>query len=218
MRVQVVFFDVGETLVDETRYWALWADWLGVPLGDLLAARDATIARREHHRRAFAMVAPHADPVAIQRERHAAGEAFSLREDDLYPDARACLAAVRGLGVRVGFASNAGFMNAGMNVLLGHPGDVPPGPDEPPAEKPDPLFFSRLVERAGCPPASIAYVGDRVDTDVLPALGAGMVSVFLKRGPWGAVHATWPEAAHAHACVDSLLELPAALERIGATR
>jgi hypothetical protein len=42
--------------------------------------------------------------------------------------------------------------------------------------------------------------------------------VFLKRGPWGAVHAAWPEAALAPACIDSLLDLPAALERIGATR
>ena len=31
MAVRVVFFDVGETLVGETRYWNEWADWPGVP-------------------------------------------------------------------------------------------------------------------------------------------------------------------------------------------
>ncbi len=29
--MKAVVFDVGETLVDETRYWDEWADWLGVP-------------------------------------------------------------------------------------------------------------------------------------------------------------------------------------------
>jgi len=28
-RLQAVFFDVGETIVDETREYGTWADWLG---------------------------------------------------------------------------------------------------------------------------------------------------------------------------------------------
>src|SRR2546421_90534 len=31
MTIRAVFFDVGETLVDETRQWGAWADWLGIP-------------------------------------------------------------------------------------------------------------------------------------------------------------------------------------------
>ena len=31
MPIRWVFFDVGETLVDETRAWTSWAAWLGVP-------------------------------------------------------------------------------------------------------------------------------------------------------------------------------------------
>ena len=31
MTITAVFFDVGETLFDETRLWQLWADWLDVP-------------------------------------------------------------------------------------------------------------------------------------------------------------------------------------------
>jgi hypothetical protein len=30
-RIKSVFFDVDETLVDETREYGTWADWLGVP-------------------------------------------------------------------------------------------------------------------------------------------------------------------------------------------
>jgi hypothetical protein len=28
--VKAVFFDVGETLMNESRLWSLWADWLGI--------------------------------------------------------------------------------------------------------------------------------------------------------------------------------------------
>jgi hypothetical protein len=38
-----------------------------------------------------------------------------------------------------------------------------------------------------------------------------MVSVFLRRGPWGYLHATRPEAAAARIRIDALDELPAAL-------
>src|SRR5205814_1464886 len=60
--------------------------------------------------------------------------------------------------------------------------------------KPSPLFFARVAEEAGCRPSEIAYVGDRVDNDVVPAATAGMVAVFLRRGPWALLHAHRPEA------------------------
>ena len=43
MAVRVVFFDVGETLVDETRLWRAWADWLDVPHFAFFAMMGAVI-------------------------------------------------------------------------------------------------------------------------------------------------------------------------------
>lgn len=63
--------------------------------------------------------------------------------------------------------------------------------------KPDPAFFARVAAELGAAPGNIAYVGDRVDNDVLPARRAGMLAVHLRRGPWGVLHADWPEAAQA---------------------
>ena len=80
--------------------------------------------------------------------------------------------------------------------------------------KPAPEFFAYVVAAAGVPAEEIAYVGDRLDNDVLPAREAGMVSVFLRRGPWGFVHANRPEAAAARIRIDSLAELPAALRDV----
>ena len=56
--------------------------------------------------------------------------------------------------------------------------------------KPDRAFFDRTLELIGSPdPGFVAYVGDRVDNDVLPAVAAGMRAVWLRRGPWGLLHA-----------------------------
>src|SRR5207244_11432590 len=79
------------------------------------------------------------------------------------------------------------------------------------AEKPSPGFFARVVAEAECAPAAVAYVGDRLDNDVLPAVEAGMTGVFLKRGPWGWLHASSPDAARATVRIDLLSELSGAL-------
>ena len=77
-------------------------------------------------------------------------------------------------------------------------------------EKPEPEFFVAAAELAGMPPQNIAYVGDRIDNDVLPAADAGMRPILIRRGPWGYLHARRPEAARA-TVIDSLLELPGLL-------
>ncbi len=74
--------------------------------------------------------------------------------------------------------------------------------------KPDPAFFEHVVELAGFPAPEVAYVGDRVDNDVLPAARAGLVAVHVRRGPWGSLQRTPAEAAIG---VDDLASLPQAL-------
>jgi len=63
------------------------------------------------------------------------------------------------------------------------------------------------VSECGVEAEEVAYVGDRVDNDVEPALAAGMVAVHVKRGPWGHLHDPPREALR----VLSLDELPAVL-------
>ena len=57
------------------------------------------------------------------------------------------------------------------------------------------------------PGCKIAYVGDRVDNDVGPAIAAGMAGVHIRRGPWGHLQEPPPEAIR----IRSLDELPKAL-------
>jgi FMN phosphatase YigB (HAD superfamily) len=75
-------------------------------------------------------------------------------------------------------------------------------------EKPSPQFFAKVAEAAGAEPGEIAYVGDRLDNDVLPAAACGMAAVFLRRGPWGLAHDGDPRLAAAAVRLTDLGDLP----------
>ena len=80
--MRAVVFDVGETLVDETRMWTDWADWLGVPRLTFLASLGAVIARGGDHRAVFDMVRSGIDVAAEWERRLAAGRAQPLGAAD----------------------------------------------------------------------------------------------------------------------------------------
>jgi len=213
--IRAVFFDVGETLVDESRLWRLWADWLGVPRETFLDALGAVIARGEHHRRVFDVVRPDLAPfdlAAARRARAAAGwpeDAFGA--DDLFPDALPCLRALHAGGYVLGIAGNQPVHVEPMLRALDARVDVVASSERWGVEKPSGAFFAHVVEAAGVPAAEIAYVGDRLDNDVLPAVDAGLAGILVRRGPWGTAHARRPEAARAAAVVGDLAELPNAI-------
>src|SRR5450756_841754 len=73
MAIRAVVFDVGETLIDETRLWTAWADRLGLPRLTFLAALGAVIARGGDHRTVFGLFRPGFDVDAVQARRRAAG-------------------------------------------------------------------------------------------------------------------------------------------------
>jgi HAD superfamily hydrolase (TIGR01509 family) len=191
MAVTAVVFDVGETLVDETRNWERVADATGVPRFTLMALVGATIARGEPHRVALDLLGVDVPP-------------WAFREDELYPDTLPCIRALRGRGLLVGAVGN---MAIAHEELVRPHVDYVSSSERFGVQKPAPEFFSRVAEGVGRPAGEIAYVGDRVDNDVEPALAAGMVAVHVRRGPWGHLQEPPAEAIR----IRSLDELPAAL-------
>ena len=209
--LRAVVFDLGETLVCEQRHWGEWADYLGVPRLTFFAALGIVVERRLDHRQVFQVLRPGFDYDAALTERVAAGDDLAYRASDCYPDAVACLERLRSTGLRIGIAGN---QPAGIELTLAGIGlraDLVASSGTWGLAKPSPAFFARIVDELDLPPGQIAYVGDRVDNDVVPARAAGMRAVFLHRGPWGIAQATWPEAGAAVATIESLDELPAAL-------
>lgn len=215
-RPRTVVFDIGETLVDETRHWGEWADWLGVTRLAFFGALGAVIARGEPHRRVFDLVRPGFDYAAAHRRREAEGWTYELEGADFYPDALASLAALRGAGFKVGVAGNQPLAAEAALAAVGAPADFVASSARLGVEKPDPRFFELVAAMAGEAAEQVAYVGDRLDNDVLPARRAGMLAIFIRRGPWGFVHATLPEAAEADLRIESLSELPGLLASLRA--
>jgi HAD superfamily hydrolase (TIGR01549 family) len=211
MPIRAVVFDFGETLVDETRIWAAWADWFGVTHLTLFGVLGGLIERGEDHRRLIEIMRPESTFRQEREARAAAGRDFMPDATDFYPDAVPCIAALRAAGYRIGIAGNQPESAEEMLNAMGLDVDMVASSQRWGVEKPSPAFFDLVARTMGVNAAEIAYVGDRVDNDVVPAVRAGMIGIFLRRGPWGYLHADRPEASLAHLRLDSLADLPAAL-------
>ncbi len=208
MPIRAVCFDVGETLIDETRHWTEWAAFLGVPAMTLFTAIGVTMERGQSLRRVFEIFRPGLDPGTARRLRAEQGWVYDFTPADLYPDAIPCLTELRARGYKVLIAGNQPVESEAALARLELPADVIASSAGWGIAKPDPRFFAKVAEAAGEHPAHIAYVGDRLNNDVQPALAAGMTAVFVRRGPWGWMHAEKPEIAQAHIRLDDLRELP----------
>jgi HAD superfamily hydrolase (TIGR01662 family) len=202
-----VCLDVGETLIDETRIWGLWADVLGFTRLTFMAAFGAVLARGGEYSDVFEFLGRQ-DWRKHMPEVAAAYGGF--QESDLYVDALPALESLRASGYSVSIFANQPAERTAELRALGVDADVVAMSDELGLHKPAPEFFARALEMMADPdPGQVAYVGDRLDNDIRPALDAGMRTVWLRRGPWAVISDEAPPAATL--VVDSLTEL---VERI----
>jgi FMN phosphatase YigB (HAD superfamily) len=208
MPIRAVFFDVGETIVDESREYGTWADWLGVPRHTFSAVFGAVIARGLDYRQAFRVFRPDFDLAEERQRRVEAGRPETFAEENLYPDARPCLSALRGQGLLVGLAGNQTARAETILRELDLPVDLIGTSDGWGVEKPSVSFFQRVIQEAGCPADQILYVGDRLDNDVRPAQQAGIPTALIVRGPWGYILDMPSVSDGCLFRLDSLAELP----------
>ncbi len=204
-----VCLDVGETLIDETRVWSIWADELGVPRLTFLAALGAVIERGGEHRDVFPIFGADDWRLRMASIERAYG---GFQAHDLYADALRGLQGLRDAGYRLAIIANQPASRGGELRAIGVDAEVMAMSEGIGVAKPDPAFFAKALELMGGPhPGSVAYVGDRVDNDVLPSARAGMRAVWLQRGPWGVIQRP-PDGVQPALSVGSLDEL---VERIG---
>jgi FMN phosphatase YigB (HAD superfamily) len=210
-RIKAVFFDIGETLINEGEIHGRWADWLGVPRHTFFTVLGAILATGGTPKDLFECFRPGFDLAAEAKRRAAAGAPNGFGPADLYPDVRACLAEVRSQGLYVGVAGNQPPRAAGQFAALGLDVDVVGISAVWGIEKPAPEFFARCVDEAGCAPGELLYVGDRIDNDVRPALAYGVQVAHLRRGPWGFIQRDDEALSRCLFRLQSLAELPALL-------
>ncbi len=209
-----VVFDVGETLVDETRVWSTWADVVGIPRLTFMAVLGAVIARGGGHQEVFRELGlPHWEHYRDELE----ASYGPIRDDDLYPDVRPALTAISVLGYRIAVFGNQPARRTADLRALDLPVEVIAMSDEMGVAKPAPEYFARVLELLDDPDAAaVVHVGDRVDNDVLPAAAAGLGSVWIRRGPWGKIQRL-PDGFDPPLVIDALVELPEGLERVFGT-
>ncbi len=171
--------------------WERAADLAGVPRFTLMGVLGGLAARGERHSRVWEL---------LEVERPAS----MWLPADFYPDALPVIDRLRARGLRVAAVGNTPAQTE--ELLAGPPRGArvvrAVGSREACARV---LRADRLRHRATG--EELAYVGDRVDNDVEPALAAGMTAVHLRRGPWGYLHEPPLEAIR----IRSLEELPEAL-------
>jgi HAD superfamily hydrolase (TIGR01549 family) len=212
-RIKAVWFDVGEVLIDETREYGTWADWLGVPRHTFSAVFGAVIARGGDYREVFQHFRPGFDLRAERQKRLDAGLGEYFNGLDLYPDVRPCLAALKEQGYFVGIAGNQTARAGRLLRELNLPCDVIATSDDWGAEKPSPTFFAKLISTSGLEPGSIAYVGDRLDNDLGPARASGLTSIAIRRGPWAFILGHITPGDDPAVMLSTLDDLPGSLVR-----
>ncbi|MBW1601027.1 HAD family hydrolase [Streptomyces sp. JJ66] len=209
--IRAIALDIGETLTHDTRYWASWADWLGIDRHTLSALVGAVVAQGRDNAEAVRLLKPGVDLEAEYAAREAAGLGERLEESDLYDDVRPALTALREAGVRVVAAGNqtrvAGRELRGLKL----PVDAVATSGEWGVAKPSAEFFLRVVDLADVSdPGQVLYVGDHPPRDVFPAREAGLMTAHLRRGPYGHLWADDPRVREASDYrIDSLHDLAA---------
>ena len=184
---------------------------LGIPRLTFMAVLGAAVERGGGYSRIFDEFGID-EPIWRARVPEVEERYGGFQEQDLYPDARRAVHALAGQGYHVGLVANQPASrtppSCGRSASTLKSWPCPTRWAWPSRTR---AFFARVLEMAGNPdPGQLAYAGDRVDNDVIPAAAAGMRAIWVRRGPWGLIqHAG---SASPALTVDSLDEL---VDRIG---
>ncbi|MGH2538964.1 MAG: HAD family hydrolase [Actinomycetota bacterium] len=214
MTVEMVFFDIGGVMYDDTVYARSWREALRESGGSFTdeefaaeyAAARAAQSGSFRRRLTLAFLGTDRDLDAVEAR---AARSWAYPPSALYPDVVPCLEALEGR-VRLGVIANqpssvrtamerdglAGFFEVwGVSDDLG-------------LQKPDPELFSHVLATARVDAARTVMLGDRLDYDVRPATAAGMRAVWVLRGEAPDDPST-EQLSEADASVRDLGEVPA---------
>ena len=171
-----IFFDVGSTLVDETKAYEH-------RILDAIEGTDVTVEQFMEKRLYFARQNLKGDLETVKY--------FGLKltpwhsEDETpYPDAEDILIYLRGKGYKIGVIANQPIGTAGRLEEYGllRYVDVVAASAELGVAKPDKIIFNKALEMAGCTANESVMIGDRLDNDIIPAKELGMKTIWIRQG------------------------------------
>jgi HAD superfamily hydrolase (TIGR01549 family) len=221
MGIEIVFFDIGGVMYDDTVYARAWHRALrdaGARFTDAEFDDEYTRARSAQagsfRRRLTARFLPGGDLPELER---LAARYWHYPPSALYDDVIPCLEELHGshrLGV---IANQPGEVRAAMrrDGLDGY-FEVWGVSDELGVGKPDPALFELSVKAARVAPDAAVMVGDRLDYDMRPAKRVGMRAIWMLRGE-APDDPTPEQLAETDGAIRGLAELADAVGRLGRT-
>lgn len=198
-QIEWLFFDVGSTLVDESR-------------ANEHRILDAVAGTDISYEQVYAQAVRLAEQNIAHPLKHLGLPLTPWHSEDerVYPQAGECLAGLH-RKYKIGIIANqapgtaARMEQYGLSQYL----DLIIASAEEGLEKPNLAIFELALKRTGCLPEHAAMIGDRLDNDIIPAKRSGMKTIWMRQGFGGMGHP--PTEKDAPDCsvnsLDELLEL-----------
>ena len=200
MKSEWLFFDVGSTLIDETKAYEH-------RIKDVIAGTDITYEQFNEKRRFFASQNLRGD---IEAMKHfgLTNTPWHSEDEYPYPEAGCVLANLYDKGYKLGVIAN---QPPGTEERLRSWGflkyiSIVAASAELGVAKPDKAIFAKAMEMVCCSPEKAVMIGDRLDNDIYPAMELGMDTVWIRQGFSVYQHPDDTRAAPNHV-IDNLNEL-----------
>ena len=173
--IKWLFFDIGSTLVDETKVYddifQKIAAAAGVSVEDV---KTQAIEFYKQNKRG------HREVIRLLGVDY---PEWSPLYEELYPDTAKCLQVLEKkyhLGIIANQIPGAEKRLEEMGIRRYF--DLIVSSAEEGIAKPDPGIFRIALTRAGCTPEQAVMIGDRIDNDIVPAKQMGMKTVRIRQG------------------------------------
>lgn len=194
--IKWLFFDVGSTLVDESR-------------ANEHRILDAIAGTEMTYEQAYARAVELAKQNVVHPLKRLGLPLTPWHSEDetVYPQAAHCLAALHEK-YKLGIIANQSPGTAGRMKEYGLAQylDLIIASAEEGLEKPDSRIFQLALSRAGCLPGHAVMIGDRLDNDIRPAKRLGLKTIWVRQG-FGGMGTPLAEEDTPDCRVNDLLEL-----------
>jgi putative hydrolase of the HAD superfamily len=171
-----LFFDIGSTLVDETKAY----DHRAL---DMLENTDITFWEFDQKRIELSKQGFDGNSEAI-RYFGLTKTPWHTEDEELFDDVFEVLDVLKAKNYKLGIIANQvpGAKERLQAWGLLNYFDVIATSAELGVAKPDRMIFESALKSAGCHPQNAIMIGDRLDNDIIPAKAIGMNTVWVRRG------------------------------------
>lgn len=173
--IEWLFFDVGSTLVDESRVY----EYRMKQVADLANVTYEYVydTAMEFYRQNKKGDLETMKLLKVEKPK------WKKEYEVLYDDAEECLKILRGK-YKIGVIANQSLGTADRLDKFGILKyiDLVIASAEEGVAKPDKKIFEMALNRAGCRPERAMMIGDRIDNDIVPAKKMGMKTIWIKQG------------------------------------